>query len=103
MPQKEEELRTWYDGYLFGGSEVYNPWSVTRYVKEHTANIDAFPEAYWANTSSNMIIKEMIYQAGADEKRELEELAARISSFTRWSRWIPPIFSRSSNVKNLIR
>ena len=71
---KEEEIRRWYDGYLFGTAEVYNPWSVIKYVKAHVANINAFPEPYWANTSSNAIIKDMIWQADDEMKKQLELL-----------------------------
>ena len=74
MPQKEQEVMDWYDGYDFGGREIINPWSVTKYVKEHVSNIDAFPEPYWSNTSSNSIIKELVYAADEGQKRELERL-----------------------------
>ena len=67
-------VKDWYDGYLFGDSEVYNPWSVTKYVKEHVDAPDSFAEPYWANTSSNSIIKELIDNADDDMKRELDEL-----------------------------
>lgn len=49
------EIRTWYDGYRFGKTEIYNPWSVTNYF-----NNNCQPRAYWANTSDNEIIQEMM-------------------------------------------
>ena len=76
LAEKVEEVREWYDGYLFGDSEVYNPWSVTYYVHEHRSMPDRFPEPYWANTSSNAIIKDLVNRADDSQKRELETLIA---------------------------
>ncbi len=74
LKEKEEEIRHWYDGYLFGNSEVYNPWSVTKYVKDHVADRNWLPEPYWSNTSSNSIIKELVEQASEEQRRELDTL-----------------------------
>ncbi len=70
------EARTWYDGYMFGEKEIYNPWSITKYVKSIVSDKKQFPEPYWANTSSNLIIKDMIYNADDDMKEELDRLIA---------------------------
>lgn len=69
-----ETVKDWYDGYLFGNTEVYNPWSVIKYVKDHAANPERFPEPYWSNTSSNDIIKEMVENADDNVKKELDTL-----------------------------
>jgi hypothetical protein len=74
LSEKEEEIRHWYDGYLFGDAEVYNPWSVTKYVKNHVADRNWLPEPYWSNTSSNSIIKELVEQASEEQRRELDTL-----------------------------
>ncbi len=74
LSEKEEEIRHWYDGYLFGDAEVYNPWSVTKYVKDHVADRNWLPEPYWSNTSSNSIIKELVEQASEEQRRELDTL-----------------------------
>ena len=74
LTEKIEEVREWYDGYLFGNAEVYNPWSVINYTKLHVANPTRFPEPYWSNTSSNSIIKDLVYRADADVKEELDRL-----------------------------
>lgn len=71
---KVEEVRKWYDGYLFGNTEVYNPWSVLYYVDEHRESLDVFAKPYWSNTSSNSIIKDLVYRADADVKEELDRL-----------------------------
>lgn len=49
------EIRCWYDGYRFGSTEIYNPWSVTNYF---ASGGQAKP--YWANTSDNDIIREIL-------------------------------------------
>jgi hypothetical protein len=60
LTSKRDEIREWYDGYLFGETEVYNPWSVINYVSDLTGSLKNEPKAYWANTSANAIIHQMI-------------------------------------------
>lgn len=74
ISERNGEVRQWYDGYIFGSTEVYNPWSVINYVKTAVTNKVSFPKPYWSNTSSNSIIREMVEQAGGLEKQELEAL-----------------------------
>ena len=54
-PDKFNEAKEWYDGYHFGNSDVYNPWSVLNYVDSNFR-----PEAYWGGTSGNNIIDDML-------------------------------------------
>ncbi len=68
------EVKEWYNGYLFGEREIYNPWSVISFVYSFVIDHRKFPEPYWANTSSNQIIKDMIWQADAEMKKELDIL-----------------------------
>ncbi|RKI51642.1 AAA family ATPase, partial [bacterium D16-51] len=74
--QKKEEVKIWYDGYLFGNTEVYNPWSVINYVKDIVHRNTEFPKPYWSNTSSNSIVRELIENADDNTKQELERLIA---------------------------
>lgn len=67
-------MKEWYDGYTFGNTEVYNPWSVINYLCDLYADINAFPRPYWINTSSNDIIKEMIAKADRETKGQIETL-----------------------------
>lgn len=67
-------MKEWYDGYMFGGTEVYNSWSVVNYMYDLYADIDAFPRPYWINTSSNDIIKDMIARADRETKGQIETL-----------------------------
>lgn len=73
---QRELIKEWYDGYLFGDAHVYNPWSVTNYVKALTAAPDELPAPYWANTSSNSIVKALVERANVSVKKELEDLLA---------------------------
>lgn len=76
LKEKEEEVKEWYDGYLFGKTEVYNPWSILNYLDEATENKDILPKPYWANTSSNSIVKELVENAEGTVRQEMEELIA---------------------------
>lgn len=75
LPQRDQ-IKDWYDGYLFGDTEVYNPWSVTNYIKALTVRPDELPAPYWANTSSNNIVKSLVERANISVKGQLEELLA---------------------------
>lgn len=61
------------DGYLFNQTEVYNPWSVLKYVKKGMEE-SPVPESFWANTSGNEIIYRYIQQGTAQMKVEFDEL-----------------------------
>ena len=74
LEEKTEEVRDWYDGYLFGEAEIYNPWSVINYVYDHKDSHKRFPEPYWSNTSSNEIIRDLVYQSDDETKAELDLL-----------------------------
>ncbi len=67
-------MKEWYDGYLFGNTEVYNPWSVINFMYDLYANTHAYPHPYWINTSSNDIIKDMIARADQEMKGQIEML-----------------------------
>jgi hypothetical protein len=54
-PEVMDEIRFWYDGYHFGNTEIYNPWSVTNYFA-----FGGQAKPYWANTSDNEIIREIL-------------------------------------------
>lgn len=66
---KEEELKDWYDGYLFGNEEIYNPWSVINYVSKN-----CIPQAYWVNTGKNEILDDVLRTATVDITERLHAL-----------------------------
>lgn len=72
-------IKKWYDGYRFGNAEVYNPWSVLNHMQDIIKNKEAFPVPYWANTSSNSIVRKLIELADDEDssmKEQLEQLIA---------------------------
>ena len=73
LEEKEQEAREWYNGYLFGETIVYNPWSVLKYLAD-MRNREPFPKPHWSNTSSNSIIRELIAIADDETKAEIEHL-----------------------------
>lgn len=74
LNEKEELTKSWYNGYIFGQAQVYNPWSVVKFVKDLYKNKNALPISYWANTSSNSIVKSLIERADKVTKNEIELL-----------------------------
>ncbi|MFD3155885.1 AAA family ATPase [Haloimpatiens sp. FM7330] len=74
LDSKYELIKNWYNGYIFGSTNVYNPWSVIKYIYDLLANINTFPSSYWANTSSNSIVRSLIEKADSVTKREIELL-----------------------------
>ena len=66
---KLPEIKAWYDGYDFGGTEIYNPWSVLRYFQ-----CNCKPDAYWLDTSSNDLISAIVRDLPHDMVRTLEAL-----------------------------
>ncbi len=72
LEHKYETAKEWYDGYIFGNAHVYNPWSVLLFIRDMLADDTSFPSAYWANTSSNSIVRTLIEQADDQTKEEIE-------------------------------
>lgn len=67
-------VKTWYDGYQFGDTEVYNPWSVISYVNSCYKDKNALLKPYWSNTSSNSIVRTLVERADLSVKQEIEAL-----------------------------
>jgi hypothetical protein len=67
---KLDELKHWYNGYVFGNNIIYNPWSVLNYAHNYEEGL----QPYWINTSSNDLVKKLITKGGQQLKKELEDL-----------------------------
>ncbi|MDR2579164.1 MAG: ATP-binding protein [Chitinispirillales bacterium] len=74
LASKAQVVRDWYDGYLFGDTQVYNPWSSILVVSGWLAYINETPKPYWANTSANDIIREFVHAADGETRAEIEIL-----------------------------
>lgn len=69
-------VREWYDGYRFGNAAVYCPWDVINYCDALLGDPEALPENYWANTSSNAMVRRFIGKADRQTRSEIERLIA---------------------------
>ena len=74
LMNKRETVREWYNGYLFGDAEVYNPWSSIQVISKWLADINELPKPHWANTSSNDIVRQLLENSNAGARAELETL-----------------------------
>ncbi|MDY3257457.1 MAG: AAA family ATPase [Ruminococcus callidus] len=74
LEQYTDTIKEWYDGYLFGRTEIYNPWSVLNCVDSYLANDMITCEPYWSNTSSNEIVKRLVEESNDRTKNTIEEL-----------------------------
>ena len=78
------EVKKWYDGYSFGKSDIYNPWSILNFVQFKVL------KSYWINTSSNFMIRELLEHTGEEGLKTLEkifnqeEVAVRITENVRF-------------------
>ena len=68
VEDKLEDVKSWYDGYKFGNMEVYNPWSILKYIKYKKL------DAYWINTSGNALIKELLLLSDGTVFEDLDDL-----------------------------
>ena len=69
-------VKEWYDGYEFGGCDVYNPWSVLMYMDRLLNSSRKEPESFWANTSGNDIIYRYVKGANPNMRNEFDILAS---------------------------
>ena len=67
MKYKIEEVRSWYNGYLFGNKQIYNPWSIVNYLREKEI------KSYWANVSGNTLLENMLDNAGESVYADLKK------------------------------
>ena len=69
MPEKKDEIKTWYDGFVFGSyKDIYNPWSILNFLD--TGKLGA----YWANTSSDGLVGNLIREGSRRLKEQFERL-----------------------------
>lgn len=92
---KYEDLKSWYNGYYFGENIIYNPWSIINCIRRRGE-----VEPYWANTSSNDIIQDLIINSEGEIKKDLEILLNGDSITKKIDKNI--IFSEITKKGNLI-
>ena len=70
-----DETREWYDGYRFGGQDVYCPWDVINYCDDLRSDPQTEPKAYWLNTSGNAMVRALVDKsADGTTQMEIERL-----------------------------
>lgn len=74
LSDRMEVMKKWYDGYRFGDTEIYNPWSVLSFALDLLEDHMALPKPYWSNTSSNNIVKTLIEKADVQVRSKIEGL-----------------------------
>jgi len=70
------EMKEWYDGYRFGNTEIYNPWSIIQYISSATGGNEISCKPYWINTSSNSIVHQLVSQSNQQTRNKIETLIA---------------------------
>ncbi len=76
LTDRLEEMKKWYNGYLFGKTEIYNSWSIVNYISLANAGNDISCQRFWINTSSNSIIHQLIEKSDENTKEKIENLIA---------------------------
>ena len=76
---KFDELKKWYDGYRFGNTEIYNPWSIVMFVQSEMGGNELSFQPYWSNTSSNSIIHDLVSKGDRRIRDDIEKLIAGYS------------------------
>jgi len=69
LSNKETEVKQWYNGYIFGGTTVYNPWSIVNYIDEK-----GLLQAYWINTSDDKLIRNLLIDSDDGFKTQVDAL-----------------------------
>ena len=98
LTEKRQEMKDWYDGYLFNETEIYNPWSTLNYMKELLGNTEYHAISFWANTSSNELVRLYIENATLKMKEEFEQL---INGKSIIKKIVPELTYREMNFKNV--
>jgi len=76
LSDKYDLIKEWYDGYRFGDAAIYCPWDVISYVNKLLVKRNWQPQNYWANTSSNEVLKRLLENASSETRDEIERLIA---------------------------
>ena len=99
VPEKLDEICEWYDGYVFGEQEIFNPWSVINYFSNGCQ-----PKAFWISTGDNSIIEEILEQADSELYDNLNSLISgkRITSYIDTNVIYPEIKKNPSSIYSFL-
>ena len=95
LAEKAEEIKTWYDGYKFGETEIYNPWSVINYVYNNGA-----AKPYWVQTSQNSAIQELLQELNEETCASLSRLlsGAEVEAVVETNIIYPKLKDQQANI-----
>ncbi|MBO4556974.1 MAG: AAA family ATPase [Elusimicrobiales bacterium] len=99
VPEKYSEVKHWYDGYIFGKREMYNPWSLINYMARKCD-----PQDYWTGTSSNAMLWELIESMDTEDKKTLQSLlkGEKINADVNMNIVYPEIMQDSASAYGLL-
>lgn len=99
-----QQVREWYEGYRFGNTVIYNPWSVIKFIEDKKVSPDAPPLTYWGSTGSNVIIQELAEKADQDTKELIDRAmqGEEISFPVQESIAYDKLFEKPENVLNVL-
>lgn len=83
LSNKYVQVKKWYDGYRFGDVDVYCPWDVLNYCDEASNNQNAIAKNYWANTSSNELVRRLLRNSGQTVRDDVEKLISGESVYKK--------------------
>ena len=72
LPHNAAQTKEWYNGYNFGGTTIYNPWSIIKFIKDEGKKL----RSYWVNTSGNELVKNIIIKSSFNIQEKIAELIA---------------------------
>ena len=98
-PEKMQEAKSWYDGYRFGNSDVFNPWSIINYADEHF-----FPKTFWQSTGSNAIIGDILKTATPETMESLKKLlqGGQVTTYVDTGVIYPEILHNPSSIYSFL-
>ena len=99
-PEKMPEAKSWYDGYRFGNSDVFNPWSIINYADEHF-----FPKTFWqSSTGSNAIIGDILKTATPETMESLKKLlqGGQVTTYVDTGVIYPEILHNPSSIYSFL-
>ena len=98
-PEKMPEARSWYDGYRFGNSDVFNPWSIINYADEHF-----FPKTFWQSTGNNAIIGDILKTATPETMESLKKLlqGGQVTTYVDTGVIYPEILHNPSSIYSFL-
>lgn len=74
LEERMDDVKAWYDGYIFGKTVIYNPWSVIKFIEKAKAGNPVALQEYWGNTSGNEILRQLAAEGSREVKDKVENL-----------------------------